>query len=305
MKKIFITGICGMLGHSLANKLTEKNKVSGCDLVIPKKKIKNVKYYNFDLTDFEYLEEKLLELKPDFIINTAAIINVDYCEKNEDLAFIINSEIPKKITQIADKINGKVIQISTDAVFDGNKENSYCEEDETNPINIYGLSKRNGEINVLNGIGPHIVLRTNIFGWSLNEKLSFAEWIYSSLLKNEEIYMFTDIYYSPIYIGDFSDLIDIIIDIDELKGLFHLAGSKYCSKYDFAEYFAEIFNFPLELVIRSKYDDSKLIAPRSKNMKMNSKKLENIIECKIPDFKKGINNLFKELKYYENDKYWK
>ena len=95
--------------------------------------------------------------KPDLIINSAGLTNVDECERNPDLAFKLNGDSVRTIARESQKINAKFVQMSTDYVFDGAKGN-YKETDSTNPINVYGKSKLLGEENALNHLDP-IVLR--------------------------------------------------------------------------------------------------------------------------------------------------
>ena len=140
-KKILVIGGSSLLGYKiLANRNNfeiyasyNKNPIN----------IEQLETIEIDITNKTNCK-KILELKPDVIINTAAITNVDYCEKFEKNAFNVNVTGTKNISEIAEKLGSKLIHISTDAVFSGNKK-FYTEEDKPNPVNIYGKTKLESE----------------------------------------------------------------------------------------------------------------------------------------------------------------
>jgi len=97
-----------------------------------------------DVRNFDLIKKAISKLTPDYIVNCAALVDIDFLEQNPDLAFSVNSDGAKNIAKIANEYKIRLIHISTDSVFDGEKE-MYSENDKTNPINIYAQSKEKGE----------------------------------------------------------------------------------------------------------------------------------------------------------------
>ena len=143
MKKIYITGIAGLLGSNLAYLLKDKYEIYGCDR--NKVLMSGVKASAFDILCENEIEKELVEINPDVVINTVAYVNVDGCEKDSELARRMNAEVPQRIVNISEKTGATVIQISTDAVYKDTNDNLHKEESEVSPVNIYGQTKLNGE----------------------------------------------------------------------------------------------------------------------------------------------------------------
>ena len=206
-------------------------------------------------------------------------VNVDGCEKDSELARRMNAEVPQRIVNISEKTGATVIQISTDAVYKDTNDNLHKEESEVSPVNIYGQTKLNGEKPVLK-YKKGIVLRTNIYGFNIQDKCSFGEWILSAMQKNEMLRMVEDVRFSPILVNDVADVIDKIIE-KEIFGLFNVCATGSISKYDFGVYFSNVFGFVNARIEKIKSDDLKLIAPRSKNMGMNNERIGNELGMSI------------------------
>ena len=135
--KILIVGAGGRLGAALLREYHGEHDVAGFN------------HAQLDLSSFDKIREKLGGTDFDVLINAAAFTNVDLCEQQPDRAFRINAEAPRVLAEICGEKNAKLIHFSTDYVFDGEKRAPYTEEDEANPISVYGESKLAGEKNVL------------------------------------------------------------------------------------------------------------------------------------------------------------
>ncbi|MEE0686825.1 MAG: SDR family oxidoreductase [Lachnospiraceae bacterium] len=290
MKKVYITGIAGLLGYAIATKLMGKYQVCGVDLV--EVEIEDCNIEKFDLTDFEQLENSIRNQKPDILIHTAAAVNVDGCETNRDYANSLNSKLTENISFICKKYGIKLIYISTDAVFDGEKKGLYTEDDVPNPINYYGLTKLQGE-DFVKQVDNSLTLRTNIYGVNIQNKKSFGEWIVSSLQENQELNMFTDIMFSPILVNELAEIIDICI-CNDIEGLYHACGTGSISKYEFGMLVKEIFGINTGKIHKTTSDTMEFIAKRSKNMGMSNKKLRERLNINISTPEESIRR-FKEL----------
>lgn len=293
--KIAVTGASGMLGSAILDCIADKHRVFATSRTIGYCK-PGIEWQTFDLLDREKLICWLVEIKADIVIHCAAIVNVDDCERESVLAKVLHAEATALIADTISRWNGRLIYISTDSVFDGRQKRLYREEDETNPLNVYGSTKREGEIAALKN-PRNIVLRTNIFGWSqMVERISFAERILKGLVKQDRLTMFTDVSFTPIHVSDVAEIILLILASD-MSGLFHLTGNSVLSKYDFTLKMANIFGLSADNVIPISIDDVNLAAPRPKNMALANQKLSTALNFLLPTIENGIEKLKEQ---YEN-----
>lgn len=275
--KIYITGIAGMLGYGIASSLKHRAEITGMDIV--NVNIPEIRYCQASLLDYNSVEMHLKQEKPDVLIHTAALVNVDECEENPERAELFNSNVTAMLSDICEVQKIKMVYISTDAVFDGEEERLYTEDDKTNPINIYGKTKLKGEYFVLQH-SDNLVLRTNIYGLNIQDKKSFGEWIYDSLKKDLTIKMFTDIYFSPILVNELAELIYLACE-KNIAGLYHACGSGCISKYEFGMELKKIFNINSGEILKSASNCMHFKAPRSKHMGMDNKRLKNTLGVSI------------------------
>ncbi len=244
-------------------------------------------------------ENEIVEIinneKPDLIINSAGLTNVDECERNPDLAFKLNGDSVRIIARESQKVNAKFVQISTDYVFDGTKGN-YKETDSPNPINVYGKSKLLGEENALNCLDS-IVLRIEMpYGINLaKNKEVFFESIVNNLRASKAINVANDQIISPTYVEDIANAIDILVK-NRQRGIFHLASKEHFSRYEFAIKIADVFNFDKSLIKGTSLDSFKLVAKRPKNTYLNIDKISKFFEIKaVEDNLKEIKQLINSV----------
>ena len=153
-----------------------------------------------DLANLDDVREKLGATNFDVLINAAAFTNVDLCETERDRAFLINAEAPGVLAEICSEKDAKLIHFSTDYVFDGEKRAPYTEEDEANPISVYGESKLAGEKNVLAAENGHLVVRVSwVFG---PDRPSFIDGMIKRAQQNEKIDAIADKFSTPTYTHD-------------------------------------------------------------------------------------------------------
>lgn len=281
MKKIFVTGICGMLSKSLVKILQDKFEIYGCDI------IKN-DYLKLDINSNK-LKVEIEKIKPDMIIHTAAMINADGCEKDKEKCKKINIDGTENIVKICKELNIKLIYISTSAIFDGFKGN-YKEVDIPNPINYYAKTKLDAEKIIQNELEDYLILRINIYGWG---NTGFVEWLIGNILSGKEFYVFTDIKVNWLYVDQLSKLIVKIID-KNLKGVYNLGSKDKISKYDFAYVLCQEFGYNNKNIIAYHSDLSNLIAKRPKNITLDISKIENE-GIKMPLILEGLRMLKNDL----------
>lgn len=288
--KILVTGANGLLGSNLCMMWFKNNEVYATG--INKPNIPNCFNYKLDILNKQDL--KLIEnIKPDIVIHCAALTNLEFCEENENIVEKINFGGTKNIAETCKKIGCYLIHISTDALFNGKKGN-YSEEDIPNPINIYGKTKLKAEEIVKKIGGNYIILRTNIYGWNLQNKFSLAEWMLDKLEKNEKLPGFEDVYFSPLLVNNLGKIILELIS-KKYIGILNVASSETCSKLDFAKKIAQVFELNENLIYPVNSDTIKFKAKRAKKMTLNVDKAKNILETPLLNVKEGLKE-FKKLR---------
>ncbi|MBF7993289.1 dTDP-4-dehydrorhamnose reductase [Rahnella laticis] len=219
--RVLLTGANGQLGRCIQNNIPANWELLAED--------KN----HLDISDFISVKEIIDEFKPEVIINAAAYTAVDLAENEIDKANIINNLSAENLARIACKINATFIHISTDYVFDGFKNQAYSEEDQTNPLNVYGVTKLMGELNVLKACPKAIIIRT---AWVFSE---FGNNFVKSMLRlgrgQQNIRVVNDQFGAPTYAGDVAQAIITLSSLENKpSGIFHFTGNKKISWYEFA-----------------------------------------------------------------------
>lgn len=282
---VIVTGAAGMLGTAVIDNLRNYFHVVATDFYKGYAPA-NVRWHEVDLCDSKRLREWLRNENPDVVVHCAAIVDVDACEKDPALAEALHVATTRNIANVLSGWDRKLIYISTDSVFDGLKKGLYGENDLVNPPNVYALTKYKGELETQK-TDRGLVLRTNIFGWSKAERISFAEWILKNLVEHKQIRMFTDVMYSPIHVSHLSDIIVQVINND-ICGLYHAGGGTSLSKHAFALRMANIFGLDTESIIAGTIDDVELEAARPKNMALSCVKIQKEWGITLPDVNAGI-----------------
>jgi dTDP-4-dehydrorhamnose reductase len=278
---IAIIGANGFLGKKLSRTLSKKNKVLSYDLINQDETIK------INALDLKETHLKLSRFRPDLIINCVAMRSSLECEENPITAMKVNYDSAINILKVSEKLNSKMVFISSSYVFDGIK-GDYKENDKTNPLNIYGKTKLLAEKEILK-YNKSIILRVDLlYGYNSKEENNGH---LSKILKEEEIKISEPKQIrSPLLADDLGDIILKLIDQNQ-KGIFHIAGEE---KIEILEFYQK-----LEKIIRNK---SKIIT-ESKNKRINFplNSTLNISKIKslninISSLKEGINKIKRQLR---------
>ncbi|MDA9316455.1 SDR family oxidoreductase [Polaribacter sp.] len=244
MIKVIITGSNGLLGQSLLSLLLQDSaayQVIGFSRGINRSGRDDFNYVSIDLTNQKSLEKNILKLQPDFIINTAAMTNVDACENNKKECDALNIGVLKSLTTLATKINAHIIHLSTDFIFDGKKGN-YKETDTPNPLNYYGVSKLKSEEILRNSKIDYTILRTilvygEVFDMS---RSNIVLWVKEMLEKKQEITIVDDQFRAPTYVVDLAHACKVSMD-QRSKGIYNIASNTLLSVYEIAQQIAIAF----------------------------------------------------------------
>jgi len=218
--KVIILGGTGLLGADIIKACKKDYEITG------------LSSSDVDITDPDRVYNYIKTKKPEVVINSAAITDVDKCELEPDRAYSVNTMGPKNIAIACRDFKIKFIHISTDYVFNGKKGQPYTEFDEPDPVNIYGKTKLAGEQMIKEITNDFIILRTAwIFGEQRNH---FVDYVVSCIKKGEEIIAVKDMVSSPTYSVDLAGMIKKLIPMKQ-AGLYHAANKGYCSRVQMVE----------------------------------------------------------------------
>ena len=223
-KKVLILGKDGQLGNALTRVLKKKHTLMSLS--------KN----DGNIINKKLIEKKIIEFKPDFIINAAAYTDVDAAEKNKNEAFLINAESVLNLSMLSKRYDCALIHFSTDYVFDGKKIKRYDINDIPNPVNVYGKSKLKGEYNILNTNDKFYIIRVS---WLLSEnKNSFLSKIIKLILTKKEINVVNDQKGSPISTELVAKICDMLIlkKDHSFNQIFHLSTKGEVNWYEIVKY---------------------------------------------------------------------
>ncbi len=278
--KILITGTSGQLGHDVREALNNMNH----DILAPT-------HEEMDITDYKSVSSFFDINKPDVVIHCAAYTAVDKAEVEENLCRKVNVEGTKNIVENCKK-DALLIYISTDYVFDGEKDGLWLPTDQTNPINVYGTSKRDGEKIVL-GLDRYFIIRTSwVFGINGN---NFVKTMLRLSNDKDTINVVCDQIGSPTYTKDLANLIIEMI-MSNNYGIYHAHNEGFCSWAEFAE---EIFiqTHKKTIVNPITTDKYPVKAKRPKNSKLSTETLITNGFDLLPDWKNALSRYLCELGY--------
>lgn len=215
--KVALTGAEGMLGQDIGRIFSDVELVC-------------LTYETLDITNLDPVMKRIREIRPDFLINAAAFTDVDRCESEPELAYLVNGIGTRNLAMACEEVRCPIIQISTDYVFDGTKDGPYDEWDDTAPINQYGLSKLMGERFVMSLTNRFFVVRTSWL-YGKNGK-NFVDTICRLLSERDGIDVVNDQVGSPTFTLDLARKLREIIG--KGYGVYHVTNSGKCSWYEFA-----------------------------------------------------------------------
>ncbi len=229
MKRIALVGAGGMLGRDLLDRL----EGSFACLPIAGKK-------DLDITDAEQVFEWMEGCRPEVVINAAAYTDVDGCESHPERAMAVNGEGPGNLAAGCARLGVRMIQISTDFVFDGNRDGAYDEKDTPAPLSVYGVSKLAGEERVARNLEDHLIVRTSwLYGVGGR---NFVEAILAQAEKGESLRVVQDQTGAPTYVPDLSRALLRLL-VSDARGIVHVSNSGCCSWYDFARRILEFSGY--------------------------------------------------------------
>lgn len=292
MTRYLVTGASGLLGLNLALQLSDASPVVG---VVNHSPLANAPFelLQADLAQPGQAAQVVEDARPDVIIHCAALAVIDACEAQPELAYRVNAELPGELAQLSARHAIKLVHISTDAVFDGQR-GGYSEDEAPNPLSVYARTKLAGEQLVRQANPNAAIARVNFYGWSLHGKRSLGEFFYNALSAGTHVKGFTDVLFCPLLVNDLVDVLCAIVNHD-LKGVYHAVSSQSLSKYDFGCRVARLFGLDESLITPVSVQAGGLQAARSPNLTVSTAKLAAALGHALPEQAQGLAR-FKRLK---------
>ncbi len=280
--KSLIIGASGQVGGALKYKLKDDSEVAGTYTANEKEGL-----IRLDITKKEGLDQVIKEF--DSIILCSAAANVDYCETHMEEAQRLNVDGARNVAESCSRLGKKLVFMSTDYVFDG-ASGPYSEDATTNPINVYGKTKLEGEKIVSQVEGSLILRITNVFNWGF-DKRNFFYFVYTNLKAGKPVKGITDQYATPCFSGNLADFIIELIN-ENKSGVYNIGLDEYLTRYDFATRIADFFNLDRSLIGKVTTAELKQIAPRPKFAGFDLSKIKR--ECKTKTIK--LEEAFEDIK---------
>lgn len=289
MPRILVTGVSGLLGLNFAQEMMDGHEIIGVDrgklVHAPFKVMKQ------DLLDPGAVGSILDAAQPEWLVNCAALADLEACEDNPDIAKRLNTDLPRHLARLCKARNIRFVHISTDAVFDGEKDGYYTEKDQPNPKGVYAKTKFEGEWAVLTEDPRALVARVNFYGWSLGGRRSLAEFFHHNLTHNKSMSGFTDVAFCPMLANDTARILVKMVQRG-LSGLYHLVGPQAMSKYQFGVEIARKFSLRESEISPKSILSSSLTARRSHNLWLSTHKLSTDLGEDLPQFSTGLNEFY-------------
>ena len=300
--KLFVTGVCGQLGHDVVNNAIARGyEAIGSDIqpiysgVADGSAVTYAPYLQLDITDREAVLSAIEEIRPDVIIHCAAWTAVDAAEDEENKAKVhaINVDGTQNIADAAKAVDAKMLYLSTDYVFDGKGDRPWEPDDKCYaPLNVYGQSKLDGELAVSGTLDKFFIVRIAwVFG--LNGK-NFIKTMINVGKTHDTVRVVNDQIGTPTYTLDLARLLVDMVETDKY-GYYHATNEGgYISWYDFCVEFYKQYGLSTKVipVTTEEYGLSK--AARPFNSRLNKSKLVESGFRPLPDWKDAVSRYLAE-----------
>jgi len=287
--KIFVTGGDGLLAHQL-----KKNAPD------------DFEFYFLGRADFDVLKpglmaERLAELQPQVVINTAAYNLVDHCEIERELSWAVNATAPRQLAELCAGKKIRLIHYGTDYIFDGAKKSPYAETDAANPLNHYAAGKFAGEQAVLCASPKNLVLRTSwVFGWHPTQTKTFVHTVLKAAREGRALKSTTDQVSVPTFA---SDLAQWTLELVRLGagGMFHAVNDEGVSRFDWTKIILEeavraklISDAPPVEPVLSSFFNSTMRRPDY--TVMDNGKLSKLLDRDLGSWRGGLRKMLARMK---------
>ncbi len=291
---MLVVGASGLLGSSVVRTALDRDfEVSGT--YYTNKPSFDIDLFEADIRGLERIEQVIEINDPDFVVNCAALTDVDECEVNPDKAEAINAIGAKYIAEITAERDIQLIHSSTDYVFDGKQDDRYSELSPPNPVQVYGRSKLEGEENVIRTHQDPLIIRVSfVYGrhGASRELDGFPAWITKKIYNNEEINLFTNQCVTPTRAGYAAEIIcrlaKIAVDVPDVL---HVASKSCITPYEFGKEIVDILNKDPALIEKQDMKELNRPAERPVNTCLSTKCVDELLGEQSPSFRADLRRI--------------
>lgn len=289
MQKILVTGGDGLLAHQLKT-------IAPHDL-----EFHFLGHADFDLLSPGLMQQRLAELQPQIVINTAAYNLVDHCEIERELSWSINAAAPQQLAELCAAKSIQLVHYGTDYVFEGTKKTPYLETDAANPLNHYAAGKLAGEQAVLRAAPGNLVLRTSwVFGWHPTQAKSFVHTVLKAAREGHALKATTDQTSVPTFAADLAQWTLELVQ-RRAGGLYHAVNDGGVSRLDWTKVILEeavhanlITDAPPVEPVLSSYFNSTMRRPDY--TVMSNEKLANLLGRRPGSWRDGLRKVIAQMR---------
>jgi dTDP-4-dehydrorhamnose reductase len=272
-EKVFITGGSGLLALNWALAIRQSHSVTlGLHERIVS--LAGVRTQKVALESVEHLVQTFDEARISMVIHAAGFTNVEECEAKPDMAQRINVDLAGNVAKACAKLGLPLIHISTDHLFSGEIP-SLAETSPVVPVNVYGRTKAEAELHVLEAHPLALLIRTNFYGQGTSYRRSFSDVIIESLHSGKDLKLFTDVFYTPILVDQLARAAHDLIDL-KVSGIINVVGDERITKYEFGIRIAEKFGLDSSLIKPGLLADQAALVQRPRDMSLSNQKV-----CKL------------------------
>ena len=291
--KILLLGKNGQVGWELQRSLAPLGEVLALD--------RNSSTHCGDLANLEGLAETVRVFRPQVVVNAAAYTAVDKAESDQTTAHLINALAPEVLSRACAAIDALLVHYSTDYVFDGSGQTPWVETDTTGPVNVYGRSKLAGEQGIAKQGARHIVFRTSwVYG---TEGGNFAKTMLRLAQEREKMAVINDQYGAPTGAALLADITALSLQQTQaLSGIYHLAAAGETTWHAYAQYvlqtakqFKPDIDYKVKEVAAVPTSEFPTPALRPLNSRLNCSKLQQALQCQLPDWQKGVDSMLSKI----------
>ena len=292
MKKMLITGASGLLGNNLAHLFSKEYSVVGVYNTHPIC-IQGVNVRTCDFSNYAATRELMLDVAPEIVLHCASRTDVDGMETDVEGAWQANVLTTRNIVDSIRDTQAPLVFISTDSVYSG-QNGPHSERELCNPKNCYGKTKLEAEAVALRHEAA-LILRTNLYGWNIINKLSIAEWFLSHYAHGTPCTGFYDALFNGIYSFSLGKVIGNCLNRG-LLGTFNCASRDSMSKLDFGRALGRALGYDPALIRPGSVDAAAFDAPRGHDMRMDVTALETALDEELPTMQDSIDALVADLR---------
>jgi dTDP-4-dehydrorhamnose reductase len=285
--KIFVTGGSGLLGCKVVEIATKR----GHEVTFGYHNNKRDFGVKIDLVVDGGLDP-IYFAKPDAIIHTAGLTNVDNCEIERALAYEVNVEGTRKVAEIANRLGCFLVNVSTDYVFPGRRGGMYKEDDKPHPVSYYGYTKLMSE-SFCDSIARSCVIYGSVP--SSGKENNFVLWIIKNIEHGDKVNVVIDQFITPVLNINLADMLLEVVE-ERLEGTINLAGAERISRYDFALRVADKFKLDRRLICPVRMRDIHWVARRPKDASLDTAKASMLLKRKPLYLDEALNLLESDIK---------